>query len=742
VFIRVHPWLSSVLVPFRHISAIRALIAFGSVSISTAATLNVPPRPSGGPTGNQFVNIITPMSLTERENWIYAQVVSGNVPAFLRTLVPITVNSTISGTNHNGTYYVIPDYVAIGTDADYFLEPMTPLLAQRLCNALGCTLPTRKMVNQIWTNAAVKMAPQPISPSAEMITVPVFSDHNDMVRTQRSSFTNSHPLGALVSGDKKDVIISTKIYTNFVSGGPTKPVVIYGWHYQNGDPIQPLYNGHEETYADYSHGIRLVQMTMTLDGGQVAITNVLTNPNLAHLLSDEGASEGTSSGLILVPRYTVAAVAPVIMTQPRSQSVLLGTSAIFHALAAGDSPLTYRWLFNGANLSGATNAALSISNAQSVNAGNYSYVVTNAFGSATSRVAWLRVKTNLHPILFADSFDTDTSANWNLFWAAANGIADYTADWAYDYGTTPFTFTNATALIPPAPNSPDGSTRGVRFTVNNNDTNAATAAVNIYPKFQSFSNNYALKFDLWVNYPGSTGGSAGSTEHAIFGIDHFGTEVNWAAPSAASSDGIWFGVDGEGGDSKDYRAYVGNPSGTQIDLEAMGGSGLSASNNSAAIYQNLFPASRFETAGAPGKNWVEAEVRQTNNTVVWLLDGTVIALRTNASTFTNGNIMLGYLDPFVSIATATNDAFVLFDNVRVEDLSDRFRFLSAVILTNDGLRLVFSATPGQTYEVEASTNLSNWTPLQTVAGTNAPLSVIDATAPNFTRRFYRVHAMN
>ena len=39
-----------------------------------AQTLNLPPRPPGAPTGSQFINIVTPMSLAERENWIYAQV--------------------------------------------------------------------------------------------------------------------------------------------------------------------------------------------------------------------------------------------------------------------------------------------------------------------------------------------------------------------------------------------------------------------------------------------------------------------------------------------------------------------------------------------------------------------------------------------------------------------------------------------------------------------------------------------
>ena len=637
---------------------------------AAAQTLNVPPRPADAPTGSQLARIFTPMSLTERENWIFSQVVSGNVPDFLRRLAPITVSATINGTAHSATYYVIPDYTALGTDGDYLLEPMTPILAQRLCDRLGYTLPTRKMVNQIWTNAAVKLAPQPIPPSGEMITVPVFADHNSMIWTQRSAYTNSFPLGALVAGDKKDVVISTMIYSNLHSGVP-KPVVIYGWHYQDGNPIQPLYNGHEETYADYSHGVRLVQSTMILDGTPTTVSNVLRNPSLAALLSDEGPSQGTtSSGIIPLPRYSIAPVAPVVISHPRSQSVLPGANLALRVLAAGDAPLAYLWKFNGIPIPGATNPALCLSNAQPAHAGSYQAVVTNAAGAAMSRIAALRLKTNVHPLLFSDVFSTNTSGSWNLFWGASNGAPDYTATWSFDHGAIPYTFNGATALIPPAPNSPDESAKSVRFSVNNNDTTGATAAVNIYPAGQFFSNNFALKFDLWINYPGAAGGvgSTGSTEFGIWGINHLGTQANWAAPSAASSDGLWFGADGEGGASADYRAYVGNPSGTQIDLTAAGTSGLSASNNSAASYQTLFPAARFETAGAPGKNWVEVELRQTNNLVFWLMDGTVIAQRPNASSFTSGNIMVGYMDPFASIASPERDAFVLFDNVRVEDL--------------------------------------------------------------------------
>ena len=651
----------------------RAVLAGGLLFAAAQAnpqTLNLPPRPAGAPTGSQFIRIVTPMSLTERENWIYAQVASGNVPEFQRTLVPITVGATINGAVHTATYYAAPDYLALGTDADYFLEPTTPRLAQRLCDALGCTLPTRKMVNQIWTNAAVKMTPQPIPPSAEMITVPVFAQENDLVRTQRNLFTNAFPLGALVSGDKKDVVLSTMIYSDLHTGVP-KPVVIYGWHYTSGVPIQPLYNGHEVTYADYSHGIRLVQNALTVDGKPSTITNVLTNPSLAALLSDEGPDQGTTTdGVILFPRYTISALAPVIITQPRSQTVVPGTSFNYRVMAAGDPPLNYRWQFNGITLPGATSASLLISNAQAASTGSYTVVVSNLAGSATSRSAVLRVNTDVHPALFADAFDTDTSANWKVFWGAANGIPDYTAAWGFNYGATPCTFNGVTDLIPPAPNSPDGSTRAVRLAVNNNDTNAFLAAVNLYPKGRSFSGNLALKFDLWINYPGGTGGinATGSTEFAIFGINHLGTQVNWVPASASSSDGIWFAADGEGGTSEDYRAYLGNPSGTQIDLTAAGASGLIASNSTATIYQNLFPASRFETAGAPGKRWVEVELCQTNNLIFWMLDGTVVGWRTNTSVFNSGNIMIGFMDPFASIANPAEDAFVLFDNVRVEDL--------------------------------------------------------------------------
>ena len=72
-------------------------------------------------TGSQFTVAILPLSLTARENLIYNEIISGNVPNFYRNLSAVTSTAIISGTLQSVTYYVTPDYVAIGSDADYFL---------------------------------------------------------------------------------------------------------------------------------------------------------------------------------------------------------------------------------------------------------------------------------------------------------------------------------------------------------------------------------------------------------------------------------------------------------------------------------------------------------------------------------------------------------------------------------------------------------------------------------------------
>jgi hypothetical protein len=64
--------------------------------------------------------------------------------------------------------------------------------------------------------------------------------------------------------------------------------VIYGWHQTNGVPIQPLYLKHSASWVDYSQCIRLVQQKMLVNGANKTVAEVLADPALAGLLSDEG----------------------------------------------------------------------------------------------------------------------------------------------------------------------------------------------------------------------------------------------------------------------------------------------------------------------------------------------------------------------------------------------------------------------------------------------------------------------
>jgi len=84
-------------------------------------------------------------------------------------------------------------------------------------------------------------------------------------------------------------------------------------------------------------------------------------------------------------------VPPVIVTQPINQAVGVGGTATFSVSANGTQPLTYQWIFNGTNILGATNTLLTLTNVQFTQAGNYSVVVANIYGSALSSNAVLTV---------------------------------------------------------------------------------------------------------------------------------------------------------------------------------------------------------------------------------------------------------------------------------------------------------------------------------------------------------------
>ena len=265
------------------------VVLVGMVCASTAhaQVLDLPSRPADAPGGGEIARDLRALDLESREERIYAEIARGNVPEWLKQLCPVEVTHEIKGRMHRATFWVTPDYLAVGSDDDFFRVPLSPRTAQRIADLVAGSLPTPRMVDAIWSAARVRLEPTPIPPSPEMTTVPVFEDHNRMVAAQRAR--HEEPAGVLVAGHKKDVVITATLASR-----PDK-VAIYGWHRPDGRPIQPLYTGHTERWVDYSHGIRIVLREMVVDGMKRDMGDVLSDDTLAPLLSDEG--------VVAEPRY-------------------------------------------------------------------------------------------------------------------------------------------------------------------------------------------------------------------------------------------------------------------------------------------------------------------------------------------------------------------------------------------------------------------------------------------------------
>lgn len=268
--------------------------------------------------------------------------------------------------------------------------------------------------------------------------------------------------------------------------------------------------------------------------------------------------------------------------------------------------------------------------------------------------------------VFYDSFDTDTSSQWNV-----NATADATANWMFDYSALG---------IPSAPNSVGGTTLGVRFAANT--AAGAQNAVSISPIGQNFSGLYTLQFDMWINVNGPfPGGGAGSTEFFTSGVGVSGTGVEW---TGASSGGGWFAVDGEGGSSRDYRAYKGTAEQFAESGQFAAGTssaGGGAHNNSDSYYTTAFNgqdapslqqsayAQQAGTVsdGALAFAWHQVTLTANGDSLNWNIDGLDIATldATIAPFSLDGNIFVGYMDVFTSVSDNPNLSFGLVDNVRV-----------------------------------------------------------------------------
>lgn len=235
------------------------------------------PKNASSLTGSAFYQQANAMLWKQRDSLAVAEILKGNIPSFLRLFIPVKTSFTDSATGHNytATFYAAPDYLSIGNDDDWARIPLTPMAAQIIADSFDCFLPTRKMVNDIYKSASIKLEPVPLLAFRDS-TITMWH-HHLIIEGQRKQKKG------LIAGIKKDLVLTGKVSRD----NRKDREAIYGWHRLDGKPIQPLYTGHVNWWVDYSHGIRLIYRKIKVGKKWMDYTEVLKDPVLQKLLCDE-----------------------------------------------------------------------------------------------------------------------------------------------------------------------------------------------------------------------------------------------------------------------------------------------------------------------------------------------------------------------------------------------------------------------------------------------------------------------
>lgn len=117
-------------------------------------------------------------------------------------------------------------------------------------------------------------------------------------------------------------------------------------------------------------------------------------------VTDAGAYTVTvtnAQGAVTSPQANLSVLSlilpPVITSPPSKITGTVGTATSFAVAASGSAPLSYQWFVNGNAIAGATAATFTLPNTRATDAGTYSVIVANPYGTATSAGAVLTVST-------------------------------------------------------------------------------------------------------------------------------------------------------------------------------------------------------------------------------------------------------------------------------------------------------------------------------------------------------------
>lgn len=349
-------------------------------------------------------------------------------------------------------------------------------------------------------------------------------------------------------------------------------------------------------------------------------------------------------------------------------------------------------------------------------------------------------------VLWSDTFLTSSVETDYIvrFGSSVPDSNDYRAESTFDY------FNNLN--LPQAPNTADpNDIYGLYITVNKNtplpNTVGKAAGVNLYPRGQSFSGNYALRFDMYLLQ--NTG--VATTENAIFGLNHTTENANWFArsgggvPAGTTYDGIVASVQSDASNELpgDYTFFTG-----PLVAGAVNGPTYLAQRASSTL-RDVFhnppwtpagtasgsPANLF---GSETKSWAQVELSHVEGIVTLKINNTEIFSVENPGA-NSGDVMFGYVDAFDSVpgTAAARLGAVIYDNARVVRLgavAPSTINITSTALTGGNLVINFTSTgnePASAFKLFSSTTVNGTFAEDTTAGNTltATANGYQATTP-------------
>jgi hypothetical protein len=408
---------------------------------------------------------------------------------------------------------------------------------------------------------------------------------------------------------------------------------------------------------------------------------------------------------------------PQISAQPASQSAITGVNASFSVVADGSAPLSYQWYCQGAPLAGANNSTLSLSSVETNNAGNYSVVVQNNYGSVTSTVATLTVYAP--PGITTQPGKLEVTQGQNAsFSVVTTGTAPLSYQWNFN-GSAVSGANDATLTL----SSVQAAQAGNYTVVVSNAWGSVTSAV----------------ATLTVDVPP-------------------GITTQPQSQTAVEGQVVSFSVVASGTGSLSYQWYLnGSTRGNNKSTLTVHNVKTNDAGNYAVVVQNnygsvtsavvsltlvlpptIISQPQSQTVAAGQSAVFSVGVSGTATAYQWNLNGSAVSGATNATlalTNVRTNLAGNYTVAVTNIAGSVVSAEAA---LTVTNPCVSLSVPDGAGMASNGFTFQLSVPVGCTYVILASTDFQTWTPIATNVAAAASVVFTDTEAASYPNRFYQV----